>query len=110
VNLTLEPESQGYLVESRLTALFSAAEMAEYRSVYIAKQVVANEIERLMAVLDALEDDADMEPTFAGTDWTDGDPRLDDAEHEDPDLDEADDEDSDHSGCGDWDGIAEQGV
>lgn len=103
INATLEPESQGYLVQSRLAALFSAAEMAEFRSVYFAKQVVANEIDRLMAVLDALDDDPDLELNLSGHHWND-DPRLDDAEGDQPD-----DEETDHSGCCDWDGLAEQG-
>jgi hypothetical protein len=84
LNLTLDTEASA--VQDRLADLFSTAQIAECRAVYVAKHLVAQEIDRLMAILDELDDDCDLEPNLSGSDFT-ADPRLDDAE-----SDAADDE------------------
>jgi hypothetical protein len=57
--------------------------MAEFRSIFMAKHLIANEIERLMTVLDELNGDPDLE---LNVDNRDSDPRLEDGEghNEDP--------------------------
>jgi hypothetical protein len=86
VNTTLDP--MGRHIETFRRAAFTPDQIAEFKSVFVARHLIASEIERLLAVLDALDGDEDFELNLAGHHW-DPDPRLDDAEG-----DAADDEPS----------------
>jgi hypothetical protein len=99
VNQTLDP--LGRAVNIFVRAAFTPDQIAEFKSVFVAKHLIANEIERLMAVLDALDGDEDLELNAGNCH---GDPRLDDAECDlfegEPSLATTDAINQDHAG---WD-------
>src|SRR4051812_34566554 len=77
VNETLD--WMGGHIDVFIEAAFTPDQIAEFTSVFVARHMIADEIERLLAVLDALDGDDDFELNLAGS-HGDQDPRLDDAE------------------------------
>jgi hypothetical protein len=77
VNRTLDPYGEG--VQFHADRIFSPDQRRDLTSVFVAKQLIADEVERLLAILDALDGDADLELTL-GAHRGNADPRLDDAE------------------------------
>jgi hypothetical protein len=77
VNQTLDPS--GRTAGRFIQGAFSPEQIAEFKSTFIAKHLIPNEIERLMALLDALDGDEYLELNLAGFQWIE-DPRLDDGE------------------------------
>jgi hypothetical protein len=73
VNKTLDP--MGRSIDFFVRAAFTPDQIAEFTSVFVARHMIADEIERLLAVLDALDGDEDLELNINNVD-----PRLDDAE------------------------------
>lgn len=118
INATLDPG--GSAVQCGLERMYGLEEIANFRTVFIARHLVAAEIERLIDLLDVLSGDDDIELSVSNLA---DDPRLDDAE-----ADGADDEpslagfdgrpiyygmadlegDPAESGIADLDGLAEQ--
>jgi len=118
LNSTYDPF--GWAVTFGIENKFKPEEVAEFRSVFIAKHMIADEVERLLAVLDSLDGDADLELNV-GNNYDD--PRLDDCEDDGADdepslasfngpsgysgfIDREDD--PAESGIGDLDGMEEQ--
>jgi hypothetical protein len=81
INSTLDPG--GHLANTFLNARFSPEQIGQFKSAFELRHALADEIERLMVILDALDPDPDLEMN-AGDLF--GDPRLDDAEGDDCDL------------------------
>jgi hypothetical protein len=82
VNVTFDP--LGRTVISGVEKMFSTEQRHAFATVFRTKHAIADEIERLLAILDALDGDPDLEMNVNADD-----PRLDDAEG-----DAADDEPS----------------
>lgn len=80
INATLDPG--GGAVLYGLEGKYPAETLEEFKDVFVARQVVANEIERLMAILDCLSGDDDLEANMTGGCCN---PMLDDAEGDAPD-------------------------
>lgn len=80
INSTLDP--YGWCVQNDLARIYPAEQVEEFRTVFIARHLIADEIERLLAILDSLSGDDDLEGNMGG-ECTD--PRLDDAEGDAPD-------------------------
>lgn len=72
-------DAGGRVVSFHLEQVSTPTVIAAARAVFVARHVVADEIERLMALLDALSGDDDLELNLAGSHWN-PDPRLDDTE------------------------------
>lgn len=73
VNPTLDPAGRSF----SFLEIYTEHQLAAARTVFAARHLVADEIERLMAVLDELSGDDDIELNIPNEY---GDPRLDDAE------------------------------
>lgn len=121
VNQTLDP--MGRAIDYLLYLRTSPDHRANIAAGFMARHVVADEIERLLAILDAIDGDDDLELNLAGL-HGDLDPRLDDAESDleenEPSLARFGDAqtpllfvdfefDPAESGIGDFDGLLEQG-
>jgi hypothetical protein len=72
----------GRSVDIFVRSAFTPDQIAEFTSVFVARHLIADEIERLLAVLDQLDGDDDIELNVAGR----GDPRVDDAEDDGADA------------------------
>ncbi len=120
VNLALDPG--GRAVACHLERISTPGAIAAARALFVARHLVADEIEHLMAVLDELDGDDDLELNLAGDHWN-PDPRLDDAEgdaaDDEPTISDFDGEpvhfgcwdleyDPSESGMADLDGLTEQ--
>ena len=110
VNSTYDP--LGRQVLHGIETMFHPGDIAAFKSVYLTKNAIADEVERLLAILDQLDGDTDLELNV-GNLYNDA--RLDDGEglqvstpngsyfaDEDAEIDPAD------SGIADLDGLAEQ--
>lgn len=73
VNRTIDPYGEG--VHFHADRIFTPDQRRDLTKVFVAKQVIADEVERLLAILDALDGDPDLEAS-----GNNDDPRLDDAE------------------------------
>jgi hypothetical protein len=116
VNSTLDPG--GRAVMFAIETKFGSEDIAEFKSVFLTNHAIADEIERLLVILDALDGDTDFEMNVGNDD-----PRLDDAEGDDADAEpslasfgglpmawcQADlEDDPAESGIADADGVEEQ--
>jgi hypothetical protein len=86
INFTLDPG--GDQVVGRREEIYSDSELREGGERFKIRNLIADEIERLMSILDAIDGDPDLESSMCAR--YDGDPRLDDCEcdqdENEPDL------------------------
>jgi hypothetical protein len=75
VNRTLDPD--GGRVAYGLEKIYTGPEVEAFKTVFIARHLIAAEVERLLALLDELSGDDDLELNVANAY---DDPRLEDAE------------------------------
>jgi hypothetical protein len=81
INQTLDPD--GRRVHGFISEQFTVVQIGQFKTVFELRHRLADEIERLMAILDALDPDPDLEVNAGNYD---SDPRLDDAEGDDCDV------------------------
>lgn len=83
INRTLDPE--GDIVHTLIQQAFSGDDLRKGLALFRVRNLIADEIERLIDLLDTLEPDADLEPS---TDNFHSDPRIADCEDDESELNE----------------------